>query len=71
MDRAQAEFSRSRAEIDYSQVRLPRFLDQNEISQPLNGRMTKLEATMAKLERVRAKCATSQVPLMEVIRVNV
>ena len=71
MDRAQAEFSRSRAEIDYSQVGLPRFLDQNEISQPLNGRMTKLEATMAKLERVRAKCVTSQVPLMEVIRVNV
>ena len=33
--------------------------------------MTKLEATMDELERVRAKCATSQVQLMEVIRANV
>ena len=49
------EFRRSRAEMDYSQVGLPRFLDQNEISQPLNGRMTKLEATMAELERVNVQ----------------
>ena len=57
--------------MDYSQVGLPRFLDQNEISQPLNGRMTKLEATMAELERVRAEWATSQVQLMEVTKANV
>ena len=31
---AHAEFSRSKAEMDYSQVRLPRFLDKNEISKP-------------------------------------
>ena len=71
MAMAQAEFSRSRAEIDYSQVGLPRFLDQNEISQPPNGRMIKLEATMAKLERVCAKCATFQVQFREVTRANV
>ena len=47
-----AEFSRSRAEMDYSQVGLPRFLEQNEKSQPPHERMTKLEATMAELERV-------------------
>ena len=68
---AQVEFSRSRAEMDYSQVGLPRFLDQNEISQPPNGRMTKLEATVAELERVCAKCAKSQVQLMELTRANV
>ena len=66
-----AEFKRSTAEIDYSQVGLPRFLDQKKKSQPPNGRMTKLEATMAKLERVRAEYATSQVQLKEVTRANV
>ena len=71
MARTQAEFSRLRAEMDYSQDGLPRFLDQNEISQPPNGRMTKLEATMVELEGVRAKCATSQVQLVEVTRANV
>ena len=54
-----AKFRRSRAKMNYSQVGLPRFLDQNEISQPPNGRMTKLEETMVELERVHAKCATS------------
>ena len=57
--------------MDYSQVGLPRFLDQNEISQPPNGRIKKLEATMAELERVHAECATSQVQLMEVTRAHV
>ena len=66
-----AESRRSRAEMDYSQVGLPRFLDQNEISQPLNGRMTTLEATMAELERVHAECATFQVQFMELTRANV
>ena len=66
-----AEFRRSRVEMNYSQVGLPRFLDQNETGQPPNGRTTKLEATMAKLERVRAECATSQVQLMEVTRAYV
>ena len=41
-----AEFSRSMTKMDYSQVGLPRFLDQNEISHPPNRRMTKLEVTM-------------------------
>ena len=31
---AQPEFSRSMAEMDHSQVGLPRFLDPNEISEP-------------------------------------
>ena len=41
MAMAQAEFSRSRAEMDYSQVGLPRFLNQNEKSQPPYERMTR------------------------------
>ena len=57
--------------MDYSQVGLPSFLDQNEISQPQNGRMTKLEATMTELERVHAECGTSQVQFMESTRANV
>ena len=65
-----AEFRRSRAEMDYSQVGLSRFLDQNEISQPPNGRMTKLEATMTELERVHARYAISQVQFMELTRAN-
>ena len=56
-----AKFRSSRAEMDYSQVGLPWFLDQNEINQPPNGRMTELEATMAELVRVQVECATSQV----------
>ena len=71
LERGQVEFSRSRAKIDYSQVGLLRFLDKNDIIQPPNGRMTKLEATMTELERVHAECVTSQVQLMEVTRANV
>ena len=41
------ERSRPRAKMDYSQVRLPTFLDQNEESQPPQERMTKFESTMA------------------------
>ena len=59
---AQVEFSRSRAEMDYYQVELPKFLEQNEIIQPPNGRMAKLEATMAELERVHHECATCDTP---------
>ena len=66
-----AEFRSSRAEIDYSQVRLPRFLDQNEKSQSPRDRMTNLEATMAKLERGHVECATSQVQLIQLTRANV
>ena len=53
------------AKINYYQVGLPMFLDQNEKSQPPHEKMTKLEATMAKLERLHAKCPTSQALLME------
>ena len=56
----QPEFSRSMVEIDHSQVRLPRFLDIDEITQPPQERMTTLEAAMAKLKRVHAECATSR-----------
>ena len=68
---AHAEFSRSRAEMDYSQVGLHRFLDKNEKIQPSQERMTKLEAKMAKLERVRVECATTQVQFLELTRTNV
>ena len=68
---AQPKFSRSMAEMDHSQVGLPRFLDPNEISQSLHERMTKLEATMAELKRVHAECATSQVQFIELIRASV
>ena len=53
------------AEMDHFQVGLPRFLDPNKISQPLQERMTKLEAAMAELKRVHAEYATSQVQFME------
>ena len=59
------------AEMDHFQVRLPRFLDPNEISQPPQEIMTKLEAAMTELKRVHAECATSQVQFMELIRANV
>ena len=65
------EFRRSRVEMDYSQVGLPRFPYQNEMIRPPSGRMTQLEATMAELERVHAECATSQVQFMGLIRANV
>ena len=59
------------AEMDQSQVWLPRLLDTNEISQPLHERMTKLEAAMAELKRVHPECAISQVQFMELTRANV
>ena len=68
---AQPEFSRSMVEMDHSQVGLPRFLDPNEIIQPPQERMTKLETVMAELRRVHAECATSQVQFMELTRANV
>ena len=66
-----AERSTPRVEMDYSQVGLPTFLDQNEESQPLQERMTKFEATMAELERVHAECARSKNQFMELTRTNV
>ena len=67
---AQAEFSRSMAEIDYFQVGLPSFFYQNEKSQPPHEIMTKLEATTTELERVLAELATSQVQLLEETKFN-
>ena len=57
-----AECSRPRAEMDYSQVGLPRFIGQQGKSQPPHERMTKLEATMDELERVHIESATSPEP---------
>ena len=68
---AQPDFLRSMAEMDHSQVGLPRFLDPNEICQPPHKRMIKLEAAMTKLKRVHAECATSQVQFMELTKANV
>ena len=68
---AQPEFSRSMAEMDHSQVGLPRFLDPNEISQPPHERMTKLEAALVEMKRVHAECVTSPVQFMELTRANV
>ena len=53
------DYRGSKAEMDYSLVRLPRFLNQKEKSQPPQEKMTKLEATMANLERIYAEDATS------------
>ena len=68
---AQPEFSRSMAKMDHSKVGLPRFLNPNEISQPPQERMTKLEAAMTELKRVHFECTTSQVQFMELTRDNV
>ena len=65
------ERSRPRAEMDYSQVGLPTFLEQNEESQPPQERMTKFEATMAELERVHAECPRCKNQFMELTRTNV
>ena len=54
-----AEYRISKAEMDYSQVGLPRFLDQKEKSQPPQEKMTKLEVTMIDLERIYAEDAIS------------
>ena len=59
------------AEMDHSQIRLPRFLDPNETSQPSHERMTKLEVAMTELKRVHAECAISQVQFIELTRANV
>ena len=59
------------AKMDHSQVGLPRFFDPNEICQPSQEIMTKLEATISELERVHAECAISQVQFMELTRANV
>ena len=68
---AQPEFSRSMVEMDHSQVGLPWFLDQNEISKPPYDRMTKLEVVMAELKRAHVEYPTSQVQSMELTRANV
>ena len=68
---AQPKFSRSIAKMDNSRVGLPRFLDPNEVSQPPQERMTKLEAAMAESERVHVKCETSRVQFMELTMTNV
>ena len=54
-----------------TQVGSPSFLDKKEKSQPPQKRMTKLEETMAELERVHVECATSQVQFMELTKDNV
>ena len=68
---AQPEISRSMAEMDYSQVRLPQFFNPNEISQPPHERMTKLEAELIEMRRVHSECVTSQVQFMELTGANV
>ena len=52
---AQAKFSTSMANMDYSQVNLPRFHVQDEIRSPLQETMTNLEANMAELRRSQAQ----------------
>ena len=68
---AQPEFSRSMAEMDYSQVGLPQFFYPNEIIQPPHERMIKLEVTLVEMKRVHDECVTSQVQFMELTRANV
>ena len=45
LEETMAKLERVHVEMDYSQVGLPRFLNQNEKSQPPHERMTKLEVT--------------------------
>ena len=52
---AQAAFSRSMADLDYSQVGLPRSHGQDEIRSPLQETMTNLEENMAELRRSQAQ----------------
>ena len=52
-------------DMDYSQDGLPRFYEQNEMSQPPQEEMSNLEATIAELRRVQAELATSQAQFME------
>ena len=55
---AQLEFLRSVDEMDYAQVRLPRFLVNNKMNQPPQEEISNLEETMAGLRK-------SQVQFME------
>ena len=57
---AQTEFSRSMADMDYSQVCLSRLCVQNEMNQPPQEEVSSLETTIAELRRVQADLATSQ-----------
>ena len=52
---AQAKFSRSMANMDYSQVGLPRFHVQDKIRSPSQETMTNLEANMSELRRSQAQ----------------
>ena len=47
------------------------FFYPNEISQPPQERMTKLEAVLVEMKRVHAECVTSPVQFMEFTRANV
>ena len=62
---AQAEFSRSMADMNYSQVVLSRLCVQNEMNQPPQEEVSSLETTIAKLRRVQADLATSHAQFME------
>ena len=62
---AQAEFSRSMADKDYSEVGLPRLCMQNEMNQPPQEEVSSLETTIDEQRRVQADLATSQVQFME------
>ena len=62
---AQAEFSRSMVDMDYSQVGLPRLCVQNEMDQPPQEEVSSLETTIAELRKVQANLATSQAQFME------
>ena len=62
---AQAAFSRSMANMDYSQVGLPRLCVQNEMNQPSQEEMSNLGAIIVELRRVQAELATSRTQFME------
>ena len=68
LEEIMAKLERGHAEMDYSQVGLHRFLDQNKKSQPPHERMTNLEANMVELERLHAKFSNPQVQFMNETR---
>ena len=53
------------ADLNYVQNGFPRFHIHNEISQPLQEKMTNLEATMAEWRRFQAEFETSQANFIE------
>ena len=67
--RGQAENEILMADMDYSQVGLPKFYVQNDMSQPSQEEMSNLEVAIAKLRRVQVESATYQALFIEEVHI--